>query len=223
MSCESVEQLVNGEEEKKDIEEKKENEKIRAARALLKVKEAFKLQTMQEELRKQTADIHQHETLDLMTSDIEYELKDVIENAQVTADFALEINLHIYINRSLKRNKNLSDMIRNLFNLAVIEESIIKKIDIFEKDLEIVHCKIIVCVNIFKITNQSHDLEDFSLEKTDCVLILIDDTHEQHLCSKIILSLEIQLSEPLKQKPSKCRVSDTDSENFLLPPSFSLS
>ena len=88
-----------------------------------------------------------------MTSDIEYKFESVIENTQVTADFAFEINLCIYINKSLKRNKNLSDMIRNLFDLAVIEKSIIKKIDIFEKDLEIVHCKIIVCVNIFKIIN----------------------------------------------------------------------
>ena len=81
VSCKSVEQLVNEEEEKKDIKEKKKNKKMRVIRALLKVKEIFKLQTMQEELCKQTADVCQCETLNLITSDIEYELESVIENA----------------------------------------------------------------------------------------------------------------------------------------------
>jgi hypothetical protein len=74
----------------------------------------------------------------------------------------------------------------------------------------------IIRANTSRGTNKMHDLDDFSLGETECVLGIVNTAREQHPRSKIILTIEVKLSVELsnpKPKLQKRKVPDTDNEN----------
>ncbi|KAI9763666.1 MAG: hypothetical protein M1839_006368 [Geoglossum umbratile] len=61
---------------------------------------------------------------DLTTSDVQDHLKDVIENAQLKADYPIEVYTKIYINKVLTKRRSLPDTTRDNFNLSDIEDNL---------------------------------------------------------------------------------------------------
>ena len=108
-------------------------------------------------------------------------------------NFLIEINIRIYINKKIAKKKNLFNILKNVLNLSTVEKVFLKKFNIFisKKEPEFFQRIAIIQINIIRKINKTHDLKDFSLEKTDRILKLIIFIYEQHLRSKINLIIEI--------------------------------
>jgi hypothetical protein len=179
---------------------------------------------MQVYLQEKATGIRAEAPEDLMTSDIQEELEDIIEDAQALANFSVEVNIHIYINKTMAKKKNLPDSSRDTLDLSMIEEVLVEELEslIEGENASILHQTVIVQANVSRAINRTHDLEDFSLGETDHVLRLVNAAREQHPCSKITMTIEVKVSvdiPKLKSKPHKCKAPDTDPENSSLIPS----
>jgi hypothetical protein len=146
--------------------------------------------------------------------------------AQGLADFPIEVNLRIYINKTIVKRKNLPDSSQNTLDLSTVEEVLLEKFETLVHGEVLNICRTtIIRANTSRGTNKMHDLDDFSLKETECVLGIVNTACEQHPRSKIILTIEVKLSVELsnpKPKLQKHKVPDTDNKNSSLIPSSPL-
>jgi hypothetical protein len=137
--------------------------------------------------------------------------------AQGLADFPIEVNLRIYINKTIAKRKNLPDSSRDTLDLSTVEEVLLEEFETLVHGEVLNICRTaIIRANTSRGTNKMHDLDDFSLGETERVLGIVNTAREQHPRSKIILTIEVKLSVELsnpKPKLQKRKVPDTDNEN----------
>jgi hypothetical protein len=78
--------------------------------------------------------------------------------------------MRIYINKILRKHRNLPDSLRDIFDLSIIEEALTIELEtlVEEESLSILHRTAIIQVNTIRATNRMHDLEDFSLGFNKC-------------------------------------------------------
>ena len=135
-------------------------------------------------------------------------------------DFPIEVNLHIYINKTIVKRENLPDSSRDTLDLSMVEEALLDELKtLVQGEILNIHHTAIIHANTSRGTNKMHDFDDFSLRETECVLGMVNAAHEQHPCSKITITIEVKLSVKLsKPKPNlqKCKASETDPENSSL-------
>ncbi|KAI9764190.1 MAG: hypothetical protein M1839_005977 [Geoglossum umbratile] len=62
-------------------------------------------------------------------SDVQSHLKDIVEDAQLRADYLIEVYTKVYINNTLARRKSLPDTTRDNFDLLDIEDKISQDLD----------------------------------------------------------------------------------------------
>ena len=75
-----------------------------------------------------------------------------------------------------KRIKKFSKIIKKSLDFIKIELLIFKKIFVFKKDpdFEIINCKVVIRVDINKTQNRVYNFKNFSIEKIDRVLLIIN-------------------------------------------------
>ena len=210
-----VDKLVREPEEEGEEEDDLD---ILAARDLLEAKDRFKQQRLRAYLQEKAVRVRNEVPGDLTTSDIQDELENIVEDAQAVADFPIEVNIRIYINKTLRKRRNLPDSLRDKFDLSIIEEALAIELETLAEgeSFSILHRTAIIRANTIRATNRMHDLEDFSLGETNRVLGLINAAHEQHPRSKIAVTIEIKASVSISKAKSnshKRKAPDTDLEN----------
>ncbi|KAI9768204.1 MAG: hypothetical protein M1840_005034 [Geoglossum simile] len=138
-------------------------------------------------------------------------------------DFAVELSYKIYINKSIKRRKDLSDTIRDaLLDLFNLEEAICREVNLLYKTkhystLDIVQHTAFISVAGRKSIYKAHNLEDFGLQQSQVLEHMLNSTKEQYPLNKIIFTFEIKIMAPIPTKlSSKCKV-ETDKEESSLP------
>ena len=154
---------------------------------------------------------------DLTTSDVQDHLEDVVENAQLRADYPIEVYTKIYINKALAKRKNLPDTTRDNFDLSDIEDKLAQNLDILGngEPISIFQRTAFVHVATRKTTQKVHDLDDFGLVEAGRILKMVEATREQHPRSKVALTIEIRTSTTIptrKPQPSKRKALETDEE-----------
>ena len=90
---------------------------------LLKASKQFKDHVFRQHLQEVAAGVHD-EAEEISTSDVQYELEDIIEDAQDRADFPVECCTRIFVNKKLAKQRTLPDTSRDTFDLASLEEII---------------------------------------------------------------------------------------------------
>ena len=69
----------------------------------------------------------------------------MINNAQALADFPIEVNLRIYINKTIAKRKNLPDSLRDTLDLSTVEEALLEELEtLVQGEISNVHCTAIV-------------------------------------------------------------------------------
>ncbi|KAI9760556.1 MAG: hypothetical protein M1840_002394 [Geoglossum simile] len=141
-------------------------------------------------------------------------------------DFAVELSYKIYVNKNIRRRKDLSDTTRDaLLDLSNLEEAICKEVDLLCKTerhstLNIVQRIAFISIAGKKLIYKAHDLEDFGLQQGQVLERMLNSTREQYPFSKIILTFEIKTLAPtLTKLPSKCKAPETNEKGSSLPPS----
>jgi len=127
-TVEPSDELVEESQEGGDLEE--EDADLVAAQALLEAKDYFKKQRLRTYLQEKAVGVRAEVPKDLTTSDIQQELEDIVSDTQALADFPIEINLRIYINKGIAKRKNLPNSSRDTLDLSIIEEVLLKELDI---------------------------------------------------------------------------------------------
>ncbi|KAH0556926.1 hypothetical protein GP486_005286 [Trichoglossum hirsutum] len=180
------------------------------------------------------AETHIYPTSD-RTSEVE-EAEAEVEEAEVEVededsddeveDFAVELSYKIYVNKSIRRRKDLPDTTRDaLLDLSNLEEVICKEVDLLCKTeqystLDIVQRTAFISVAGKKSIHKAHDLEDFGLQQGQVLERMLNSTKEQYPFGKIILTFEIKTLAPtLTRLPSKRKAPETDEDKSSLPPS----
>lgn len=189
-----------------------------AAQALLKAKDRFKKQRLRAYLQEKAAGVRAEAPKDLTTSDVQQELEDMINNTQALVDFLIEVNLCIYINKTIAKRKNLPNSSRDTLDLSTVEEALLEELEtLVQGGISNIYCTAIVQANTSKGTNKIHNLNDFSLRETERVLGMVNAACEQHPCSKIVMTIEVKLSIELS-KPNlyKRKAPNTDPKNSSL-------
>jgi hypothetical protein len=166
-------------------------------------------------LQEKAAGVRAEAPEDLTTSDVQQELEDMVNDAQAIADFPIEVNLRIYINKTIAKRENLPDSSRDTLDLSIVEEALLEELEtLVQGEISNIYRTTIVRANTSKGTNKIHDLDDFSFSETERVLGMVNAAREQHPRSKIAITIEVKLSVELpKPNPHKRKASDTDPEN----------
>jgi hypothetical protein len=176
--------------------EQEEDEDLWLARDVLRASDKFKDHRMRQVLQGAANDIRRAYPDDLTTSDIQDYLKDVVEDAQLRADYPIEVYTKIYVNKTLARRKNLPDTTRDNFDLLDIEDKLAQDLDILGngEPISILQRTAFVHAATRKTAQKVHDLDDFKLIEAGRILKMMEATREQHLQSKIALTIEIRTS-----------------------------
>jgi hypothetical protein len=115
-----------------------------------------------------SSEIHTYSTSDDIYEKAEAESEDI--NKEIV-DFAVELSYKIYVNKSIRRKKDLSDTIRNrLLDLYELEEVISKEVNLLRKiehyfTLNIIWWTVFVDIAGKKSIYKAYDLDDFSLQQ----------------------------------------------------------
>jgi hypothetical protein len=192
-TVEPSDELVEESQEGGDLEE--EDADLVAAQALLEAKDYFKKQRLRTYLQEKAVGVRAEVSKDLTTSDIQQELEDIVSDTQALADFPIEINLRIYINKGIAKRKNLPNSSRDTFDLSTIEEALLKELDSLVQGEVTNFSRIsIVRANTSQGSNKIHDLDNFSFRETGRILGMVNTAREQHPRSNIILTIEVKVS-----------------------------
>ncbi|KAI9763100.1 MAG: hypothetical protein M1840_000912 [Geoglossum simile] len=156
-------------------QDEEEDPDMVAAQALLKAKDRFKKQRLRAYLQEKAKGVRAETPEDLTTSDVQQKLEDIIDDAQALADFPIEVNLRIYINKTIAKKKNLLNSSRDTLDLSIVEEALLEELETFiQGEVLNVHHTAIVQANTSRGTNKMHDLDDFSLGETERVLEMVN-------------------------------------------------
>jgi hypothetical protein len=191
---EELEKDSDNENEEREEEEEDTNEDLQLARDVLKASDKFKNHHMRQVLQGATNDIRRAYPDDLTTSDVQDYLEEVVENAQLQADYPIELYTKIYVNKTLVRRKNLPDTTRDNFDLSDIEDKLTQNLDILGngEPVSILRRTAFVHAATRKTAQKVHDLDDFGLIEASHILKMVEATREQHPRSKITLTIEIR-------------------------------
>ena len=126
------------------------------------------------------------------------ELSFIVEDAKACELFPIGVHTKIYINKALKGQKNIPDIMSNRFDLASVEEEIEDHLfALVEKlNVDIISRTVFVRTANGRTTKKTTNVEDFGLDATDRVLEMIDATREQFPRSKVAITVEIRVSLP---------------------------
>ncbi|KAI9766135.1 MAG: hypothetical protein M1840_006702 [Geoglossum simile] len=100
------------------------------------------------------------------------------------ADFAVELSYKIYVNKSIRRRKDLPDTTRDaLLDLFNLEEVICREVDLLCKTeyystLDIVQYTVFISVAGRKSIYKAHDLEDFGLQQGQVLEHMLNSAKE---------------------------------------------
>ena len=129
-----------------------------------------------------TNDVRRAYLDDLTTSDIQDHLEDIVRNAQLQADYPIELYTKIYINKILARRKNLPDTTRDNLDLSDIEDRLTQDLDVLGngEPISILRRTAFGHIVIRKTVQKVYDLDDFGLIEASHILKMIKATREQH-------------------------------------------
>jgi glycogen debranching enzyme len=122
----------------------------------------------------------------------EVEIEDENRDEEI-ADFAVELSYKIYVNKSIRRRKDLPDTTRDrLLDLSDLEEPIHREVDLCKKEhdstLDIIRCTTFIGIARKKSIYKAHDLEDFSLQQGQVLERLLNSAKEQYSHNKVTVT-----------------------------------
>lgn len=126
---------------------------------------------MQQVLQGAANDVRRAYPDDLTTSDVQDYLEDVVEDAQLRADYPIEVYTKIYVNKTLARRKNLPNTTRDNFDLSDIEDKLAQDLDILGngEPISILQRTAFVHAATRKTAQKVHNLDDFGLVEASCI------------------------------------------------------
>jgi hypothetical protein len=123
----------------------------------------------------------------------EVEVEDEYRDEEI-ADFAVELSYKIYVNKSIRRRKDLPDTTRDrLLDLSDLEEPIHREVDLlckkeYDSTLDIIRRTAFIGIARKKSIYKAHDLEDFSLQQSQVLERLLNSAKEQYSHNKVTVT-----------------------------------
>lgn len=141
--------------------------------------------------------------IDILTSDLEDSIVDVIKDA----DFPVDLHLRVFINRSLRVRKILPETTRRTFDLADIEEAFLESLEPLVGDMN--YDILERTVNVKLVTGHApalrQDISDFSTAEEDQICLLLDKRRQLNPRSAVMILFEIKVTcdglDKSKKKP----------------------
>ncbi len=226
----ALDDLKDQEDEQEEEEEEKDEpvlpnptvEDIAPGLAMLRAQDAFKEHVRRRQLEKHAAGVRRQAPDFVTTSDCQEAIEDIVQDAQMHADFAVELNTKIYVNKRLLQRKNLPETTRDSLDLADLEETIWQQLNAatIGDDVSLLKQTAFVRAGSHAGGARTHDFEDFGLETESQIQSMLAASRQEHPRSKIQLTIEVRAqSQPSKKRKTIIQASSPARDTSEVPSS----